>query len=434
MKKSKERGAIVVEATLTLTLFIFTIFTILMIVDIYYIQAKMSVALNSAAKEISQYSYLYYKLGVDQLESDLAEGAAEARDTANQTIDGVGTMMNSLSGAGSALQSGDFDTMMNEVETTGQTVESLVNLYGERIGDDPKQFIAGMGKLAGSELSQEAKTALGQVLAKTFMKKNLASYKGQDADAFLKKHRVDKGMAGLDFNYTSLMAYGTTDQILLVVTYDVNVVKLLNNMDFKFTFRQCAKTTAWDNGISGSQVEEATEAGESIWDESNSKRGHYIQDKETASCTYLSSGNGFNGYNQSNNEFVNISSINTHAKSYTGADADKNIKKRINEECNKVINGVKPLGETLTLKDSSGKSAKVSSPKSSRVYKVVIVVPEDADKASIQSIANQVAAQKAKKGYTVTIEVKTGYGVPSPPKAEADTSAESAAPASAAAA
>ena len=45
MRKGNERGAIVVEATVSLTAFIFAIFTILSIVNVYYIQAKISMAL-----------------------------------------------------------------------------------------------------------------------------------------------------------------------------------------------------------------------------------------------------------------------------------------------------------------------------------------------------------------------------------------------------
>lgn len=56
----KQKGAIVVEATIALSAFMFAIFTILSIVNICFIQARLGVALNTAAKEISQYSYLYY--------------------------------------------------------------------------------------------------------------------------------------------------------------------------------------------------------------------------------------------------------------------------------------------------------------------------------------------------------------------------------------
>ena len=58
----KNRGAIVVEATAVLPIFIFAIYIILSIVDICYVQAKISMALDSAAEDISQYSYLYYQV------------------------------------------------------------------------------------------------------------------------------------------------------------------------------------------------------------------------------------------------------------------------------------------------------------------------------------------------------------------------------------
>ena len=109
MRKHNERGAIVVEATLSLTAFVFAIFTILMLVNIYFIQAKMSVALNSAAKEISQYSYLYYAFGINEYDAAVSEGTEDSKLTAQKTIDGVGTMLNSLSGAETSIQTGDFD-------------------------------------------------------------------------------------------------------------------------------------------------------------------------------------------------------------------------------------------------------------------------------------------------------------------------------------
>lgn len=250
MGRRRERGAIVVEATISLTAFVFAIFTLLSLVNIYYIQARMSVALNSAAKEISQYSYLYYKLGVNELEADLnTSDAQEARVTAEDTIDGVSTLMESLSGVESDLSSGDFDALVADIDSGVSSVDSLVTMYADKLSNDPKGFIIGMGKMAGNELKEEVKVILGQVLAKTFMQKNLKAHVNDDPDAYLKRYKVVDGMDGLDFNYTALMAYGSTDQIQLVVTYDVQVIKLLN-LDFKFTFRQCAQTTAWGNGIS----------------------------------------------------------------------------------------------------------------------------------------------------------------------------------------
>lgn len=248
-QKESESGALVIEATLSLSTFIFLIFTLLSITNIYYIQAKMSVALNSSAKEIAQYTYLYYKLGLDEVESAAQSATSDSRDTAIATIDGVQDLVEAFSDGSSAAESLDFDSLVAAIQSGSTSVSSLVSTYADAIGDDPKQFIIGMGKLAALEGVQEIKEILGQVMAKTFMKSNLKEYAGDDADSMLARYHVVNGMDGLDFNYTSLMAYGSSDEILLVVTYDVRVIRLLN-IDVTFTFRQCAKTTAWDEGVS----------------------------------------------------------------------------------------------------------------------------------------------------------------------------------------
>lgn len=251
MREDNEKGAIVVEATLSLTTFVFTIFTILSLVNIYYIQSRISIALNSAAKEISQYSYLYYLFGLDGVEADFNEGTEEYKETAESTIDGVVTLVDSFSDAKDSVSTLDFEGLTDAIDSGTDTVDSLVTMYADQIADDPKAFILGMGKMALNELSQEGKKVLAQVMAKAFMKKNLVAHKGDSADAFLKRYRVDEGLAGLNFDYTTLMAYGKSNQIQLCVTYKVRVIKLLN-IDFTFKFRQVAKTCAWGKGVSSS--------------------------------------------------------------------------------------------------------------------------------------------------------------------------------------
>lgn len=249
MKNDKECGAIVVEATISLTAFIFVIMTILSIVNIYYIQGRMSIALNSAAKEISQYTYLYFKFNADEIESNLNEDAQESRVTAQETIDGMSALMNSLSGVESSLQSNDFESMISEIESGTTNVNSLITMYASELSSDPTGFITGMGSLVLSDGVDSVKNILAQVLAKSFMEKNLVAYDGDSADEFLNRYHVVDGMDGLDFTYSSLMAYGESDIIQLVLTYEVEVIQLLN-IDFTFTFRQIATTNSWGNGVS----------------------------------------------------------------------------------------------------------------------------------------------------------------------------------------
>ena len=260
MKQKKERGAIVVEATISLTAFIFAIFTILMIVDVCYTQAKISTALNSATKEISQYCLLYYKLGLNEINEAMQVGTGDARDTATGTIDGVADLMGALSGVSSSWNDGDFDNLISEAEKAGDAASGTVSLWADKLADDPKGLILGMAKLAAHEGIELGKSALGEALAKAFMKKNLCASEGDDPNAFLKSHRVADGLDGLDFQYSTLL-YNGEPKVMMVVTYDIEVVRLLG-FEFSFTIRQCAITDAWGAGVSGSSNSSSTEASE----------------------------------------------------------------------------------------------------------------------------------------------------------------------------
>ena len=411
MRKDRQLGAIVVEATISLTTFIFAIFTILSIVNICYVQAKVSVALNAAAKEISQYSYLYFALGVDGMEQKFTQGTADSKKLAEDTIDGVGTFMSSLSGAAASAKTGDFENMVGQIQGGTDNVKSLVNQYADGLKNDPKGFILGMGKMAASELSQEAKTVLAKVLARAFMEKNLMSDPSDSADEFLKRYHVVGGMDGLDFNYTTFLAYGESDDIQLVVTYEVEVLKLLN-IDYKFKIRQCSKTTAWDNGISLINKKDVSiKSGENVWDMKNTaSRGEKIVAAEKDKYKYTSSGVGYDAYDNSNgkNEFVTVTTADTTMKTYTTEDG---IRKKLLSERNKLLNSADSDNSQIKVTNDKGETVTVNSDPDTRTYKIILVVPDDSVNADY--IKNAVAQfEKDNPGYTV--EVKGGYGNPTP--------------------
>ncbi len=423
MRKDNQRGAIVVEATITLTAFVFTIFTILSLVNVYFIQARMSVALNSAAKEISQYSYLYYAFGINEYDAQKSEGTEDSKLTAEKTIDGVGSMLNSLSEAQNSIETGDFETLVSEINDATTDVDSLVSMYADKLADDPKGFILGMGKMAASEfIESNVKAVLGQVLAKTFMQKNLMAYPGDDPDAFLRRYRVVDGMDGLDFQYTSLMAYGTSNQIQLCVTYDVSIIKLLN-MDFTFTFRQVAKTTAWGNGISlitPEQNDPSVTEQSSVWDNpSPTERGKIIVLEEKKNYTYTSSGQGFDAYNNASgaNEFVTIMSVDTSLASYQSANGIKNALKN---NYTKMQEKVSKLGKTINVQNQSGATVPLESNKDTRTYKIILVIPANSD----MSVVNQAVSAFLSSYPGVTVEINTDYGSPSPKEAPEENNQE----------
>lgn len=443
--KKEERGAIVIEATISLTAFIFAIFTILSIVNICFIQARINIALNAAAKDISQYTYLYYMFNLDEVQEGWYEDTKEEHALARETVDNMAGLMGLLDSANDAatdLQEGkattdQFNSLNEDLKTCGGNIKSLVTKYREMIGDDPKQFIFGMAKMAGTELLEEAKVFIAQLLAHVFMEKNLVAGESDSADAYLKRFNVKDGTDGLDFNYSTLMAYGESDKIQLCVTYEVEVVKLLN-IDFTFKIRQVTQTTAWGNGVSLVKENEEPptvdeEKGETIWDmDSDTDRGKYIVAQEKTKYNYTTISDekrSFDAYDDSANQFVSIISINTHDKSYNTELTAENkvkssIKSKISSSYRSTKKKVKDLDEEITLSDASngGAESTVTSDKATRKYKVIVVVPDDADETLLNSIKESLTDPESYPGLEVTF-VK-GYGVPTEKEEGEETETE----------
>lgn len=407
-KENRERGAVVVEAIISMTAFIFTMLIILSIADIAYTQSKMAVALNSAAREISQYCYLYYKFQLDNANASQSNGTEGAQKTVEDTVAGLGQMMDSFGDAGSSFDEGNFDSAVNSLidgaDAANQTVSSLAN----DIAEDPKAFLIGMGKLAGREVTEAAKVYLGQIMAKAFMSKNLKSFAGDDPDAFLRRLHVVDGMDGLDFQYTSLMAYGSSNEIQLVCTYEVRVVQLLNT-DFTFTFRQTARTLAWGDGAS-------LVTPRSIWTSmAPAARGKYIVGEEKEGYAYTSSGQGFDAYvcSGGKNEFVTITTMDPTSGSYQDVDG---IRNRLSKNFEDMYAAVANLDDPITVTRNSEKVAVASDP-ATRSYQVLLVLPEETDDAYKAMVDEAISQLQAKyPGTDLSVVVKEGYGsIPSKP-------------------
>ncbi len=409
MRTDKERGAVVVEGLLSLSIFMFAIFTILSIVNVCYIQAKMNMALSSAAKEISQYSFFYYKFGLDAPDKKLYEGTEDSRTLADNTIEGVSTLMDSLTKASNSAQSGDFENMIGQIQGSIDNVDSLVNQYADRIADDPTGFILGMGKMAINEMKESAKSLLCQALAKAFMKKNLKASPSDDPADFLLRYNVVDGMDGLDFQYTTFLQNGTSNLIQLVVTYDVRVIQLLN-IEFDFTFRNCVKCTAWGRGISKINPEASMETKSppsTIWDTGPVARGKYIVDKERENYEYPATGNGYDAYDSDTNTFISIITVDTTTES--GA-KDKYVTDRLDETLKKMKEGADKQTDGIEVTGPDGKPTTVPEGDGERSYKLVLVVPDGADKAALEKLIRDFE----KNNPGVTVELKDGYGDPTP--------------------
>ncbi len=213
MSMKSERGAIVIEAVISLMTFMFAMSTLYCLYFPCVAQARIGAALNSAAKEISQYSYLYGLTNLNEKQSGLVQGTGAAQSTLEANFGQIDDFYSVLEGLG--------DT----ISDIGVNGESYINYVGNQFIEDVK------GKAVGA-------------LAESLMKKNF----GGDPDGFLKGLGIVGGMSGLDTSKSRVFANGDSDDITLVCKYEVKVIQLFN-IDVKFTFEQCAATKAWFGGV-----------------------------------------------------------------------------------------------------------------------------------------------------------------------------------------
>ena len=210
MRRKNQEGAIVIEATISLTFFMLVIVTVLAVVNICLAQAKIGILIHGVAKDLSNYTYIYTMAGLNEKEKAISKKADYSR--------------------------GKINNIVSQTDDVLGTIEKI----GDAVFD--KEFWTSMVNLLGEQAIQEVKGSAIDKVCKSVAEKRLTS-SGNSADAYLKKIGIEKGLAGLDFRKSEFCA-GGGDDIKIIVRYDVHALKLLN-IDFDFHFEQCAYTKSW---------------------------------------------------------------------------------------------------------------------------------------------------------------------------------------------
>ena len=281
MDFKEEKGAIIVEATISLTAFIFMIIMILSIINICYVQAKIGIAIHETAKDISIYSYIYGLTGLNESRTEFASGGAESKQKIDNTLKGMTAITNSVAN----LKDGIGEVVNSDsAESAYQNLDALMETYGndsanitssaaiiqeqvEAVADDPKEFIIGSFKYLATEgINAVSSRLIAAPLAKMTAKSHLKDGPDGSCEAFLKQMGVvpkdGSYLKGMDFTHSTLfnpeyveeggsMTAKPSDKIEIIAVYKVKVLKLLP-VDITLNFCQRAVTKGWFG------VEEAT--------------------------------------------------------------------------------------------------------------------------------------------------------------------------------
>ena len=313
MKERNQRGSVTIEATIALTAFLFMFMMLYSVVTICRAETKITMAVNNAAKEISQYSYIYSLTGLNGSEAAINEGAQGTKDKINEAVNNVADTFDAIQ----TLRS-DGENMVKTVSSAEENVENAVNndlttrdniasqqtntspeleeAYNkiedqagqittdaesvlssgkevqkslEAMAENPKELMFGLAKILATQTMDVAKSRLiAEPVSRALVKKNLKRSPSDNAEACLQALGVVPGkdffgkvsyVHGLDFSHSLLFPKGQED-IIIIVKYKLRLFQYLP-LKIEFDITQTAATMGWFNGDGADKASDSTGGG-----------------------------------------------------------------------------------------------------------------------------------------------------------------------------
>lgn len=433
-KKNNQKGAVTIEATIALTSFLFMFIMIYSIVTVCRTQAKIQVAINSTAKEISQYSYVYSITGLHDAMTNVQNSAQETKDNANALAGDIADVFSGIQSIGGAeVEFGDVEGMMQSWESISTDLQSTgasLTAAQEKVSamaEDPQKLLFGMAKLFVSEGYEMAKSAASEAISRVLTQKHLKRSESDTAEAFCQTAGILPGtyfgkqsyFNGIDFSHSTLFPYGS-DEITIVANYKMKLLQLLP-IPFEFHFTQTAVTKGWmqgDGTASGGSPAQTLEnivntRGDSVWNAATgSEREKLIRNMGITSLKsegyYGVSGQTYiQAYDTATNTFAMVRSYNPLASVDSVAEVDKGkIRKYLETLQGQIVSTTDNINTIkIKKKDANGNlKAEEVNCAGANTKRVIVVIPED---EGLQEIFTQVISEM---GTSVQFEILPSYG------------------------
>ena len=244
--RDDQRGYIVVETIGAFILFVFLVASILSLVNIVALQARVHYALTQSAQALSMYSYTVEAMGFTEhvVNSRVKQNALESE--ANETKANITGVIN-------GIQSLSVD----DVYDHGEAIVGRAQEWADDIASDPGNALSvvmnyALGHGGDALLEQVVRPLVGRYLTNGDM----------SGDEYLRSVGVIDGLRGLNFYDFPLFKIEATGEensvfidkngeIKLVVRYDVDYtfgMLPLDFLDHKLSIVQIVKTKAWLGG------------------------------------------------------------------------------------------------------------------------------------------------------------------------------------------
>lgn len=234
-KPSCCRGSVTLEAAIFLPMFILFSVAMMDLIQIGRAQTILQYAVNSAAKEISIYSYVLTKGGVTGKRVETSENADACKGKMTELVDG-------LEGVQKSLGSGNPGNVINAGTDLYSVLKKLAGEYGEDLEK--------LGKDATDVSKQWAADKVSAFLIESYVKPRVEAcirmMSEKEPGAYLESLGILGGCTSLDYSHSKWAAEKKGDLVVLevVVEYPVEIKLGWIHLPER-RFRVRAKTAIW---------------------------------------------------------------------------------------------------------------------------------------------------------------------------------------------
>lgn len=239
-----EKGFIVVETAISLMLFVFFVISILSLINLFTVQARVHYALTQAANTVSTYGYVLEVTGI----ANALGVAASKADEVTAEVSEITTQFEELLDSAQNLQGNTI--------TQGETLANNVYSDVESAIADPATTISTLLNTGINEGQKATFEALIRPLVGRYLANGNLS-----GDDYLLANNVIDGLDGIEFYELSLSNFTTTVSDDSYITDSDGNLKIVANYDIEYQFgflplpfdaklhvTQIVKTKLWLSG------------------------------------------------------------------------------------------------------------------------------------------------------------------------------------------
>jgi hypothetical protein len=253
--KKDESGMMVVEALISFTIFVIVVFVVIYLTVIFTLHNKVQYAINSTAQQLASYSYLYKAVGIRSAEEKIKEDGSKYVSSIDDAADQIADTLNKIESLKGDTDKENFTSLdadaiqskIDSLKEVGDSAEKTATKVTE-LANNPNDLMVGVMYLAFDAVDVEAKKLFAQTAAKLMVQQYL-KMGSNSADEYLKGMNVIDGLAGLDFEGSSVFCDSDSRMIDIVVQYkvDLSFAKILIP-DGYINIVQRATVAGWING------------------------------------------------------------------------------------------------------------------------------------------------------------------------------------------